>query len=804
MLVVWTTADAQLLRRTIGASLEAMRPNIPEHSFAVWQDGPPVVASLGEVVLTCGTRPLDSLKKAGLAPKNRALTSLREKPLRYKTPAGLEAGHYLVTYDPAITHSEPDKQQVIDWDLRLAVRLLTTGSMSPEVGHYRWVGGFSELISAINCAHTKTGQPVDVTMDTETMGLHPWDPDKHIVSIGFTCAAGKADCLYLGPYDDPVLPLEPDLFEQITWLLTTAKVKLRGSNLKYDLVWIAVKWGIECTNFKFDNCVVGSLVDENRSNGLNLHAKVMTTMGGYDDAFNAKWDKAHMERVPPAELLPYQGADCDAAHRVADTLRDQLLADGHLARLYVRTLHPAVRAFERIERRGVVINLDKYQKLGDDLSAEIKRLEKDALALLPNRLRLKYRDKIKDQLAANKSPFTPALLKDYFFGPTGLNLKPQMTTPKSGEPSTARAHLRMFVGNDDARAMCTVLEAMNSATKTRSTFVDGFLKHLRPDGRLHPSYMLYHGAFNDDEDDESGTVSGRLAAKDPAIQTLPKRTAWAKRLRECYEAPSGKLCFDADYQQGELRGAACIAPEPKMIAAYKEGMDLHSITAASMAGMPLEDFLNLETADPLKFLQWRTSGKAGNFGLLYGMSAEGFQAYAWAQYQLVLTLAEAEDLRNTFLFEQWTGLPLYHDRIREFVRKHGYVRSPLGRVRHLPMIWSWDGQVRSRAERQAINAPIQSCLNDMMLDAIWRIEAELAPAPKPDGDDDGVEIAIMTHDSIAGYVPAKNAEDYIREVARIMSTLPLHELGWQPELDFPADAGVGPNLGQMQKLKLAA
>jgi DNA polymerase I-like protein with 3'-5' exonuclease and polymerase domains len=110
---------------------------------------------------------------------------------------------------------------------------------------------------------------------------------------------------------------------------------------------------------------------------------------------------------------------------------------------------------------------------------------------------------------------------------------------------------------------------------------------LRPDGRLHPSYMLYHGAFNNDEDDESGTVSGRLAAKDPAIQTLPKRTPWAKRLRECYEAPEDCLCFDADFNQLELRLAACIAPEPKMLAAYQEGMDLHSITAATMAGMAL-------------------------------------------------------------------------------------------------------------------------------------------------------------------------------------------------------------------------
>jgi hypothetical protein len=167
MLVIWTTADAQLLRRTIWGSLEAMQPNTPKAQAVEWQDGPPVVANLGDVVLACGSKPLDSLKKAGIAPKNRGLISLRETPLCYKTEAGLAAGHYLVTYDPAITHSEPDKQQVIDWDLRLAIRLLTTGSMAPEVGHYRWVGGFSELISAINCAHAKSGQRADVTMDRD-------------------------------------------------------------------------------------------------------------------------------------------------------------------------------------------------------------------------------------------------------------------------------------------------------------------------------------------------------------------------------------------------------------------------------------------------------------------------------------------------------------------------------------------------------------------------------------------------------------------------------------------------------------
>jgi DNA polymerase I-like protein with 3'-5' exonuclease and polymerase domains len=111
------------------------------------------------------------------------------------------------------------------------------------------------------------------------------------------------------------------------------------------------------------------------------------------------------------------------------------------------------------------------------------------------------------------------------------------------------------------------------------------------------------------------------------------------------------------------------------------------------------------------------------------------------------------------------------------------------------MIRSWDRQVRSRAERQAINSPIQSGLNDMMLWAIARIEAELG---------DEVSIAIMTHDSVNGYVDQAKAKVLIPQVQEIMSTLPLHELGWKPQLAFPADAELGPNLSQWSKLKLAA
>ena len=346
-LTVWTSAEESLIRRTIGATLTAMRPVIPEHRFVACDAVTLVDAGPDEVVLVCGTRPLDILQRHGKAPKNRTVNSLREKRL----PAGPGKGSYLVTFDPYSTNSEPDKKQIIDWDVRLATRLLRTGSLDPVLGDYRWVGDFSKLIAAINATFEKTGKPVDVACDTETMGLYPWYPDRDIVSIGFTAESGRADMLYTGPEPDPV-PVSPEIRNQVSWLLNSPRIKLRGANLKYDLIWIAERLGIECTNFRFDVCLVGNLLDENRSNSLGTLTKVLTDMGGYDAPLEARYDKGRMERVPTDDLLAYAGGDIDATQQVGDTLRVDLLADGALARFYVKLLHPAARAFERIERRG--------------------------------------------------------------------------------------------------------------------------------------------------------------------------------------------------------------------------------------------------------------------------------------------------------------------------------------------------------------------------------------------------------------------------------------------------------------------
>ncbi|MEY9560458.1 DNA polymerase [Sinorhizobium fredii] len=797
MLKFWTAAEAGLISKTFGASLKAFRPQVPAHQFFAWKDEdevPPQLAA-GDVALVCGTKPLESLRRAGLAPKNRTVNSLRERPI--KTASG---GWYMVTFDPAIINNEPDKKEILDWDVRLAVRLMDTGSLKPPLGNYRWVNDLQPLIDRIEAKYAETGKPVDLTTDTETMTFYPWYEDRDIVSISFTLEAGQSDLLYLGPHKEPIAfdPSIP-LLDQIKWLLTSPKVKLRLSNGKYDMIWIAEKWGIECTNFKFDNLLVGSLLDENRSNSLSLHAKIFTPIGGYDTEFDATHDKSHMEKVPPDELLPYAGGDTDAAHQTADHLRDELVKDPKLANFYINILHPAARAFEKVERRGILVDKDKYEALGDELRGVIAKSQHEALALLPNKLRIKYRDRIKAQLADGKSPLLPSLLKDFFFTPAGLNLKPRELTKKTKEPSMAKSHLRQFADNPDAMQMLDALTEMDGASKTLATFVEGFLKHLRPDGRLHPSYMLFHGGFNDEEDDESGTVTGRLSAKDPAIQTTPKKTKWAKRLRECIVAPKGKKLVSIDYEQGELKVVACVAPEPTMLAAYEQGLDLHAVTGAKLGGIELEEFLSwqnsTDTSKQALFAKYRGNAKPANFGLIYGMGVEGFMAYAWANYGVKLSYAEAQEMRNAF-FELYPGLLDYHDNQREIVRFTETVRSPLGRIRHLPTIRSWDREIRARAERQAINSPIQSTLSDML---IWAIA--LIDEAYPNGE---IEVVAAIHDALIAYLPEDQVELWAGRAINIMANLPFEEVGWKPQLKFTAEAEAGPDLAATEKLKIVA
>lgn len=788
MLYIWTGADAKDIKNSMGPTLTEQR--VP-HRFVPNMTCFPQSASSEDVVLVCGAKAVELLVSFGVLPKNRTVNSLRERMFSY------QGVRFFVTFDPGLVNRDYARLSDIIWDLMLVCRLITTGSLAPVIGTYRYVESLHELIEYVEAKYEATGKAVDLACDLETKSLVPQVPDAWIIACSFTVEVGKSDVLYFDKGEAPVCPPAglaeesmdywQGLWCQINWLLTTPKVSLRGANFKYDENWLVEKWGILPTNQKFDTVLAGSLLDENRSNSLKLHAKLFTPMGGYEDDMD-KYDFGCLEEVPKPEMLNYVGGDTDVTYRVAQHMKPQLLKDRALSNFYVKLLQPSAKVFAKMERTGVLIDQKIYADLKAELEGEIHRLSHEMLVMLPPKLRFRHHEKIEKALAEGKSPFIPALMKEFFFSPYGMNLKPKMLTEKTKEASTSVDHLMMFEDDPEAKAFVEKFRELGSTTKTYSTYVVGFLKHLRPDGRFHPSYMLFKGDYGDKAD--SGADTGRTSAKDPAIQTLTKHNKWAKPLRRAYIAPPGYIILNVDFSQGELRIAAVLAEEPTMIKAYQNNMDLHSITAAQISGYEFEEFMLLpdDVRDEL-----RSGGKAGNFGLLYGMQHLGFKDYAYYSYGVKMTEEEAFNRRQAF-FDLYSKLPEWHEAQKNFAKLNGYVRSPLGRVRHLPLLRSSDREMRSKAERQAINSPVQSCLSDMMQLAMVHIDREY-------GHED-IHFCIMCHDAVTLYVPEADAIEWAVKIKAVMENLPLEkDFHWHSPLKFVADAEVGSSLESLKKLK---
>jgi len=760
-----------------------------------------------DVLVGMGTKIYKQFQAAGLCPKNRALSSMRSK--RFATPSGTPA---LLTFDPAIVLREADKENEILWDVNLATRLMRTGTLRPQTGAYRW-GRLSEVRKAAEIMLLDKPQIVLAT-DLETHGLYPWYEDRDIVTSQWTLAAGyslvvdhrKFDGLsdLQGGGQSPCTSILPrgfenwDDYEDLKWLLSEPRIKVWGANLKFDSVWIAMKWNWEIENFTFDTTLGGSIVNENRSNSLNNHCKIyVPSLGGYDDEFNQKADKSDMpgelEKDPDAFVL-YSGGDSDATFQVGYAIGQQIRLDYQLARFYEKILHPAARCFERIERRGIEVDTKRYAEIEKIVASDIERLTHDAMMAIPMAVRAKHADKLKLS--------RPSLLRDAFFSADGYGLTPKKEnmTEKTKAPQTTQEHFKKFL-DTPAKPLIEALESLGSAKKTMSTYIVGFLKHLRPDGKFHPTYALHHGGMFDGGGADSGTVSGRLAAKEPAIQTLPKHTSYAKVLRSAYPAPPGYEFWQCDFSQGELRVTAELADETNMIAVYQGDGDLHSLTAAELNGYKYEDFKQLKIDNYDLYAELRQGGKAGNFGLLYGMGAKGFMIYAFNSYGVVLTLKEAQAFRNKFLNELYPRLPDWHEEAIEYAQQWKMIRSPLGRIRHLPLIDSPLSEISSRAERQAINSPVQSCLNDICLYFMSLIENRYGDC------EDQFSINGMTHDAIYGYVKKGEAPHWFNKVDDIhmeMHELFRTEFEWDPAVDFPVDWELGSSWDTLKEFKIAA
>jgi DNA polymerase-1 len=329
---------------------------------------------------------------------------------------------------------------------------------------------------------------------------------------------------------------------------------------------------------------------------------------------------------------------------------------------------------------------------------------------------------------------------------------------KSGHYSTAAGVLEGLRGQ---HPVIDLILEQRQLTKLKSTYVDALPQLVNPGtGRIHTSF------------NQTGAVTGRISSSNPNLQNIPIRTELGREVRRAFVAEEGWKLVAADYSQVELRVMAHIAQDPGLLAAFERGEDIHAATAATVLGVPLTEV----TKDQ------RRIAKSVNFGLSYGQSAFGL-----AQ-QTGMSREEATQFIKTY-FEKYPGVREYIDRTKRQAAKQGYVETLLGRRRYFPNLAKMRGPERGRAEREAINMPIQGTAADIIKIAMIRLHQALRERGLRS------RMLLQVHDELVLEAPDDEMDAVIPLVREVM--------GGAYELAAPlkVDVEVGQNWLEMTPLK---
>ena len=375
-----------------------------------------------------------------------------------------------------------------------------------------------------------------------------------------------------------------------------------------------------------------------------------------------------------ASTLP---TDCENIALLAVQLREQLKEYEQLA-LYEELELPLAPVLARMELSGITPDMELLAQLNEDMTARIAQLEKQAMEQAGEEFNLK----------------SPKQLGIILFERLQL---PVIKKTKTGYSTDAKV-LEALEGKHPLIA--TILEHRKLA-KLQSTYLDG-LKPLvnAKTGRIHTHFQ------------QTVTVTGRLSSTDPNLQNIPTRTEEGKQIRRIFVPGAGyDYLMSCDYSQVELRILACIAHDELLLDAFRHGQDIHARTAAEVFGVPLAEVTH----------EMRSRAKAVNFGIVYGISDFGLAK------QLDVGRKEAAGYIESY-FARYTGVKKYMEDIVAKAREQGYVSTLMGRRRYLPDIRHSNFNLRSFAERTAINTPIQGTAADIMKEAMIDVERALEQA----------------------------------------------------------------------------
>jgi DNA polymerase-1 len=404
------------------------------------------------------------------------------------------------------------------------------------------------------------------------------------------------------------------------------------------------------------------------------------------------------------------GERADYLQRLAPVLRAQI-DEQELAGVYEKIDLPLAPVLADMERIGIRVDPKELDKMSTSMEKEVRRLEKEIWKLAGNEFNIN----------------SPAQLAEILFDK--LNLQPPMRRGKGKVRSTAADILEEMAAQ---HALPAKIIEYREISKLKSTYVDALPKLIHPDtGRLHTSFS------------QTTAATGRLSSSDPNLQNIPIRTELGREIRAAFVAERGKILLSADYSQIELRVMAHFSQDPVLIDAFRNGEDIHARTAQEVFGV----------GPMAQNAEHRRAAKAINFGIIYGLSAFGL-----AQ-QLGIGQKEAAQFINAY-FTRYSGVKKYLDKILVETRKTGVAKTLFGRIRPIPEINSPQAQLRSFAERTALNSPLQGTAADLIKLAMISIDERLA-AEKFEA-----KMILQVHDELLFEAPPKEKsklEKLVRE-----------------------------------------
>jgi DNA polymerase I len=594
------------------------------------------------------------------------------------------------------------------------------------------------------------------SVDFETNGYPVYDDNFRPTILGVSFQIGSAWIIPLAHFDSPVNNWKKSFRKFCTEIITNPSILKIAWNLGFEYS-IFLKYGYRMRGRIFDGMLAKYLLNEERPNDLKSQvAKFLPEFDGYDlpGAPSGKSKRETIIRfwssVDLEELSQYCAGDCDFTLRLMVHFEKELIEEG-LYPLFRSFYMPLIRILARTYLQGVRIDRDflvhledKYQKLLSDLENKIRAIplirayEKDRQEVLIQDYVSKIEEEISEgnlsdrQIDAREEKISRLLAGEpttkneaKLFEPLNFASPKQMIDllyysdmgfefpikerSDSGAPSTAEDTLEKLKSEDDTGFIEGLLE-LRGLSKMYSTYIKNILTdQLTEKDRLHPSFLLM------------GTITGRLSSRNPNFQNIPRVFSNPDIKKYILPDKPGQYIVETDASQAELRIAAALSGDAEMKKVFSEGKNIHAATAAKITGAEY-DLINKARKDPEHPKhEWATrehkKAKVTNFGIFYGMSGYKLSDKLTQDTGVHHSVAEADELISDW-FKAYRATQKFINDTRELAKEQGYIESPIGRRRRLPILLNprnafTDKGSYNEALRQSVNAPIQGWASDM-------------------------------------------------------------------------------------------